>query len=60
MFYDLMDEIMAEELGVDVETYINVIEDKCTLEEAEFIIDNILEEKDKEKARELFNSKLPI
>lgn len=60
MFYDLMDEIMAGELGVDVETYINVIEDKCTLEEAEFIIDNILEEKDKQKAIELFNSKLPI
>lgn len=58
MFHDMMDEIMAGELVVDVETYINVIEDKCTLEEAEFIIDNIFQELDKEKAKELFNSKL--
>ena len=49
---------MAGELGVDVETYIDVIEDKCTMEEAKFIIDNIFQEKDKEKAIELFKSKL--
>lgn len=60
MFHDMMDEIMAGELGVDVETYITVIEDKCTLEEAEFIIDNIFQELDKEKAKELFHSKLPL
>jgi len=58
MFHDLMDELMAGELGVDVETYIDVIEDKCTMEEAKFIIDNIFQEKDKEKAIELFKSKL--
>ena len=37
-FYDLMDEIVAVGLGVPVETYINIIETKCTEEEATFII----------------------
>jgi hypothetical protein len=58
--YDLMDEAMATELGVDLNTYIYIIEDVCTLEEADFIIDNIWQEHDVEAARQLFNSKLNV
>lgn len=57
--YDLMDEVMATELGVDLKTYTHVIEDLCTLEEAGFIIDNIWQEDgDINAAKDLFNSKL--
>ena len=57
--YDLMDEAMVTELGVDLKTYIHVIEDLCTLEEAGFIIDNIWQEDgDIDAAKDLFNSKL--
>ena len=58
--YDMMDDAMATELGVDLNTYIHVIEDLCTLEEADFIIDNIWQEHDVEAARQLFNSKLNV
>ena len=40
----MMDHGIAGELGVDVETYIKVIDGKCTEEEANFIILAILEE----------------
>ena len=53
--YEMIDEAMAFELGVDVETYINVIENKCTLEEADTIIDIIWSEGDIEEAKQLFN-----
>lgn len=57
--YDMMDEAMATELGVDLNTYIHVIEDLCTLEEADFIIDNMWQEDgDIDAAKQLFNSKL--
>ena len=57
--YDMMDEAMATELGVDLNTYIHVIEEICTLEEADFIIDNIWQEDgDIDAAKRLFNSKL--
>ena len=57
--YDMMDDAMATELGVDLDTYIHVIEDLCTLEEAGFIIDNIWQEDgDIDAAKNLFNSKL--
>ena len=57
--YDLMDEVMATELGVDLNTYIHVIEDLCTLEEADFIIDNMWQEDgDIDAAKQLFQSKL--
>ena len=56
--YDLMDEAMATELGVDLDTYIHVIEDLCTFE-ADFIIDNMWQEDgDIDAAKQLFNSKL--
>jgi hypothetical protein len=57
--YDMMDEAMATELGVDLNTYIRVIEDVCTLDEADFIIDNMWQEDgDIDAAKQLFQSKL--
>jgi len=57
--FELMDEAMAQALGVKVETYIDVIENKCTIEEAAFIVDTIWEENEHlEDAKKLFNSKL--
>jgi hypothetical protein len=55
--WDMMDMSIAEELGVDVETYINIIDNKCTDEEAQFIIMTILDEDQSnlEKAKETFN-----
>ena len=57
--FDLMDHAIANELGVDVETYIDIIE-KCTEEEANFIILTIMEEDQDnlEKAKEMFNKYL--
>ena len=57
-FYDLMDMGMAEALGVDVETYVTVIEDRCTMEEATLIFNGIWFEEDETAARALFESKL--
>jgi hypothetical protein len=57
--YDMMDEAMAMELGVDLKIYIHVIEDVCTYEEADFIVDNIWQEEgDIDAAKQLFHSKL--
>ncbi len=57
--YDIMDEMFATDLGVDVETYIDVIENRCNTEEAMFIIDNLWDEDgNPDKAKELFNQKL--
>ena len=58
--YNLMDDAMAQELGVDVKTYIEVIDKKCTEEEATFIINTIMDEDEVniEIAKALFNSKL--
>jgi hypothetical protein len=57
--FDMMDMAIADELGVDVEVYIDIIE-KCTEEEANFIILAILEEDTDniEKAKEMFNKYL--
>jgi hypothetical protein len=46
------------ELGVNVETYITVMEDRCTMEEAKIIFDGIWFEEDETTARALFASKL--
>ena len=57
--YDMMDEAMATELGVDLNTYIHIIEDICTLEEADFIIDNMWQEDgDIDAAKDLFYKRL--
>ena len=57
--FDMMDMAIAGELGVDVEVYIDIIE-KCTEEEANFIIMTIMEEDadNIEKAKEMFNKYL--
>jgi hypothetical protein len=56
--FEMIDDAFAKELGVDLETYIDVIENKCTLEEADFIISNLFNEEDIEEAKQLFNSKI--
>jgi hypothetical protein len=59
--FDMFDQALADDLGVDVETYINTI-DKFDDEDMEYIIGTLLNEKtsveEKEKARDLFNTKL--
>ena len=57
--WDMMDMAMAEALEVEVETYIDIIE-KCTEEEANFIILTFLEEDTDniEKAKQMFNKYL--
>ena len=58
--FDLMDHAIAGELGVDVETYIKIIDIKCTEEETRFIILTIMEEDEDnlEKEKEMFNKYL--
>ena len=58
--WDLMDQSIASELEVSIETYIEVIDNKCTEEEAQFIIMTILEEDadNLEKAKQMFNKYL--
>ena len=56
--FELMDDAFADELGVDLETYVDVIENKCTFEEADFIIDQLFNDGDIEAAKQMFNSKL--
>ena len=58
--WDMMDHAIANELGVDVETYVKIIDGKCTEEEANFIILTIMEEDQEnlEKAKEMFNKYL--
>lgn len=55
-----MDIEVAGQLNVSVETYINVIENKCNSEERDFIIITILGENEKEMpmAKYIFNSYL--
>lgn len=56
--FDILDQGIADELGVDVETYIEVIDMKASDEDAEFIIMSILsaDTANREKAVELFKS----
>jgi hypothetical protein len=56
--FEIMDDAFAQTLGVDLETYVDVIENKCSYEEADFIIDQLFNEGDIEAAKEMFNSKL--
>jgi hypothetical protein len=58
--FDMMDDAIAGELGVDVKTYIRIIECECTEEEANFIILTIMEEdtENLQKAKETFNKYL--
>jgi hypothetical protein len=54
--FDIMDESISDELGVDVKTYIKIIDGRCTEEEANFIIMTILDgdSENMEKAKETF------
>jgi hypothetical protein len=56
--FEMLDEAFAVKLGVDLETYVDVIENRCTFEEADFIIDQLFNEGDIDAAKEMFNSKL--
>jgi len=57
--FEMLDGAFAQELGVDLETYVDVIENKCSYEEADFIIDQLFKEDgDVKAAKEMFNSKL--
>ena len=58
--FDMMDYAIAGELGVNVQTYVKIIDGKCTEEEANFIILTIMEEDQDnlEKAKEMFNKYL--
>jgi hypothetical protein len=59
--FDLFDSAIAETLGVDVKTYIEVIEsENVSDEEQEQIIMGVLEGNDEaiQKAKELFENKL--
>ena len=60
--YNLIDDVMAQALGVGVKTFIEVIDKKCTEEEATFIINTIMDEDvaNIEKAKALFNYKKKI
>lgn len=56
--FDLMDQMLAEELGVSIETYIHIIE-QVTDEEQEQIIMGILENDSEQRTKsiKLFNIK---
>jgi hypothetical protein len=56
--FEMLDDAFADELGVDLETYVDVIENRCTLEEADFIIDQLFNEGDIDAAKQMFNNKL--
>jgi hypothetical protein len=45
--FDIFDMSLANSLGVDVETYIDIIENKCSEEDATKIIMTLLESDDK-------------
>ena len=57
--FDLFDQTLAASLGVDIETYIDVIENKCTEEDATTIIMTLLDSEDNPeeiaKAKALFD-----
>ena len=55
--WDMFDVAIAGELGVEVNVYTDIIDGKCTEEEANFIILAIMEEDvdNIEKAKEMFN-----
>lgn len=58
--FGAMDEIIADELNVDTETYTDILENHCTYTEGKFIIFSLLSDRQdkKDKAIKLFKSKL--
>ena len=55
--WDMMDQAIADTLGVDVETYIKIIDTKCTEEDAKFIIMAVFDENESDIkiAKKIFN-----
>jgi|688.fasta_scaffold633437_2 hypothetical protein len=54
MLFEMLDSMIAEELGVEVDVYIEVIEE-IDLEDADFIINAILNDENPEEAKVMFN-----
>ena len=59
--FDMFDQLIADELGVDVETYIRVI-DEFNDSDMEYIIENVLSpnvsDEERDNAIKLFHTKL--
>jgi hypothetical protein len=58
--FDYLDASIASDLEIDLETYKDIVDNKCTYSEAKFIIFAVLSERsDKiQKAKELVQSKI--
>jgi hypothetical protein len=58
--FDFLDATVASDLEIDIETYKDIIDNKCTYSEAKFIIFAVLSERsDKiQKAKDLVQSKI--
>lgn len=56
--YDLFDQMYSELLEVDVETYSDILDNKCTFWEGMFIVFALTSEREDkiEKAKQIFNS----
>ncbi|MCW1952810.1 MAG: hypothetical protein KIH80_001385 [Flavobacteriia bacterium] len=54
--FDMIDSLVAEELEVDIETYVDIIEKKCTHWQRQFIIFTVLSgrEDKMERAKQIF------
>lgn len=58
--FGMIDYTIAEDLGVDVDTYNDVIENKCTYWETLYIVTVFLDQRIEkmDKAKEIFNNRL--
>ena len=58
--FGMIDYTIAEDLGVDVDTYNDVIENKCTYWETLYFVTVFLDQRIQkmDKAREIFNNRL--
>lgn len=58
--FDYLDVSVASELEIDVETYIDIVDNKCTYSEAKFIVFAVFSDRpDKiQKAKDLVQSKI--
>jgi hypothetical protein len=54
MLFEMLDALIAESLGVEVDVYIEVIEE-IDLKDADFIINAILNDENPEEAKAMFN-----
>lgn len=58
--FDLLDESVANELDVDLVTYCDIIDNKCTYSEGKFIILSVLSGREDKiiKAKEIIKTKI--